>query len=124
MIPLYPLNNVGTTRIVVSPLHFYNVACKRYTSRRVLTKSYLLVQKTQTMRKTRQVLNLFSGSFNNQYSNSKSVIMPDQCSVRRHCSIRPRRQGRRYMAEILPIRRKTLSNQSINQSETRSHPCA
>ena len=23
--------------------------------------------------------------------------------------------GRRYMAEILPIRRKTLSNQSINQ---------
>ena len=25
-------------------------------------------------------------------------------------------QYRRYMAEILPIRRKTLSNQSINQS--------
>ena len=28
-------------------------------------------------------------------------------------------KGRRYMAEILPIRRKTLYNQSINQSMDR-----
>ena len=39
--------------------------------------------------------------------------MPDQCSVCKHCSIRLRRQGRRYMAKYC---RYGVKHHPINQS--------